>query len=413
MKVKKHLILKILTTTILLISTSLQAYQIDLEFLSGNPMVFPIGSFIQGNMSDVKDIDFNDFEPFFTIEVIADDNDAPNEELYLLIQMQAQDGANLFTVVSAQFDIDQILGRSINNQALGYDPIYIGTRGNTQMGARQLMTNYLNGQELREGFYTLSVVLSDVSRWEDAIQADHKRGMISKSINVYNLNQVDLIEPMDGTIINENPTFIWSFPAEEGVTFRVEVVNADPDEEPVNAIEFASGQSVYADFYMKPAQWQLGGNLTSYSYTGNKTGVEEIRDFVALKQLEKGKTYFWRITAKAPTMFPGEFSEYRSSVYSFNYSGSTSNASGGRGDPNLLGGSGEENPTPDREQAVFNILRQYLTEEQITTLSSLLGDFRSWNLQNIRIGGRQVTAAELARNFSEGNITILTVSVSE
>lgn len=414
MKVKKHLLLKILITTILLITSSLQAYQIDIEFLSGNPMVFQIGSMIKGDMSDGRDVNFNNFEPFFTIEVTTEEADANRStDLFLLIQMQAQDGTVLFTVVSAQFDIDQILGRPINNQELGFPPIKIGSRGNPQMSARQLMDKYLNGQELREGYYTLSVVLSDVSSWQNAIQPGHKRGMISKSLVIYNPNQVDLIEPMDGITVNENPTFTWSFPTEEGVKFRIELVTADPDELPAIAIEFASGQSIYADFYLQPAPWQIGGNLTSYSYTGNKTGVEDIQDFVALKQLEKDKTYFWRITARVPTMFPNEFAEYRSLVYSFNYSSASSNTGGGGGDPNLLGGSQEENPSPDQEHAVFTVLRQYLTEQQIATLSLLLGDIPKWDLQRIRTGGRQVTVAELARNLSKGNITILTVSVSE
>jgi len=203
--------------------------------------------------------------------------------------------------------------------------------------------------------------------------------------------------------INENPTFVWSFPAEDGVTFRIEVVNADPDEEPVNAIEFANPQNVYADFYMQPAQWQLGGNLTSYSYTGNRTGVEDVRDFTVLRQLDRDKTYFWRITARVPTMFPNEYEKVRSPVYCFDYSSSSGN----------IGGNQEENPSPDQEQAVFNVLRDYLTEEQISTISSLVGDISDWDLQGIRIGGIQITVAELARMLSEGNITILTVSVSE
>ncbi|NQU05611.1 MAG: hypothetical protein HQ568_05920 [Calditrichaeota bacterium] len=404
--------MKILITTILLFTTSLQAYQVNIEFLAGEPMIFSIGSFIQGDMSEASDINFDAFEPFFTIEVTAEDDDNPPENLILLIRMQAQDGDVLFTVRSDPFDITHILGRPIDNQALNFIPnIGLGRGNNAQIDGRHLMTNYLNGQNFREGFYTFSVLLSDSRDWDTAISPDHNRGIASKSLHVFNPSNVDLIEPMDRVVINENPTFVWSFPAEEGVTFHIEMANADPDEEPVNAIEFANPQNIYADFYMKPAQWQLGGNLTSYSYTGNRTGVEEVLDFTTLRQLDSDKTYFWRITARVPTMFPNEYEEIRSPVYSFDYSSSAGNNEGG--DLNLSGGSQEEDPTPDQEHAIFNVLRDYLTEAQINTLSSLLGDLSNWDLQSIRIAEQQITVAEIARMLSEDNISILTVSVSE
>ena len=151
MKVKKHLLLKILITTILLFTSSLQAYQIDLEFLSGNPMVFHIGSFIHGDLSKSSDINFDEFEPFFTIEVTADNEDNPPENLILLIRMQAQDDDVLFTVRSNPFDITYLLGRPIDNQALNFVPnIGLGAGNNAQIDGRHLMTNYLNGQNLRE-----------------------------------------------------------------------------------------------------------------------------------------------------------------------------------------------------------------------------------------------------------------------
>lgn len=376
-------------------SSPLQAYNIELEFLSDNPMIFRLGSILPGDISKASEINFEEIGAFFRMYITAEEDDHPQaDRLILFIRLETEDDV-LFTVRSQPFDISLILDNPISNQDLNYiSDIGFGSEGTAQIRGKHLMSNYVNGGNLREGFYILTLLLSDSQDWETAKRADHNRGMVSRSILVYNPSQVDIIEPMDQAVINnDHPTFAWLFPVARGVVFNLNLVKADETNNPNVALE-PEYPWIFASLDIPVADWQAGGFLSSHSYTGT---LNE-------KPLESG-TYFWVITAKVPTMFPEEYREVRSPVYSFVYAPLDE----GEGD-NL---TDEENPAPNQETPIFNVLREYLTEEQIGVLQSVVGDLSDWEMQRIKIGDREVSIAELARFLSESDIRIVTVSATE
>jgi len=386
-----------LTATFLiswLISSPLYAYDIRLEFLSDNPMIFRLGSILPDDLSESSEIKFEEIDAFFQIFVTAGENDNPQtDRLFLHIRLE-KDNDVLFTVRSQPFDISLILDRNISNQDLNYIPnIGFDHDGNTKVRGKYLMSKYVDGGNLSEGFYILTLLLSDSQDWQTAKGKDHNRGMVSRSILIYNPSQVDLIEPINQAIINDDhPTFSWLFPVNKGIIFNLNLVKADSTNTPNSALE-PEYPWIFTSIDLPVADWQVGGFLSSHSYTG----------ILNEKPLEPG-TYYWVITAKVPTMFPDQYKEVLSPIYSFVYS--------------PLGGGGdnideEENPPPDNEAPIFNVLREYLSGEQIVMIQSVIGDLSEWEMKKIKLGDSEVSIAQLARFLSEGNINIVTVSVVE
>ncbi len=372
------------------ITTSASAYRIELRFLSGTPMIFPLGPFIPKDLSNASDINFGQFEQFFEMRVSEGENSDARQVLF--VRLQRRDEV-LFTVTSDKFDVTStLLGRGwLDNRELGMIP-EIGHGDGSQVNAGRLMP-FINGGYLCQGLYVLTLMLSDDSGWGDAL--GNNSGIISGSIQVYNPDQVDLIEPMDDVIIGEKPIFVWSFPTEEGVEYHLDLVSGNENDDPGTVIEFANPTNTYASIAISPEDWQFGGNLASFPYIG----IGEQRP------LDPELTYFWRIIAKAPSMFPHQEIEIFSPIYRFLYS------TEGDGNGGELG-SEEENPPPTAEDPLFGILRTHLTEAQMATLISMLGDLSQWSPTLLSLDNRKITDQELT-DIVECEIRIVLVTVSE
>ncbi|NQT34929.1 hypothetical protein HQ587_07050 [bacterium] len=382
-----------LTTVLFLlgITTSASAYDIELRFLSGNPMIFPLGPFIPDDLSNASDINFGQFESFFEMRVSGGENSDAFQVLFVRLQRRDE---ILFTVTSSKFDVSStLLGRGwLDNRELSMIP-QIGHGDGSQVNAGRLMP-FFDGGNLSQGLYILTLMFSSHSDWNTAL--GDNSGIISGSIQVYNPSRVDLIEPMDNTIIGEKPIFVWSFPTEAGVEYHLDIVSGDEDDDPGTVIEFANPTNTYASLLIEPEDWQIGGNLASFPYIG----IGEQRP------LDPELTYYWRIIAKAPSMFPHQEIEIFSPIYRFLYS------PGGNGDGGDLGGE-EENPPPSVEDPLFDILRTHLTEAQIATLISMLGDLSQWSPTLLSLDNREITQQVLTDLLAEGEIRIVLVTVSE
>jgi len=147
--------------------------------------------------------------------------------------------------------------------------------------------------------------------------------------------------------------------------------------------------------------------LTSYIYTG--VGDE--------RPLDPDSTYFWRVTAGAPSMFPGEFEPVVSPIYRFKYeipSGEGALSGGGLGE--LPGQSGEEAPPPGVENPIFGLLRNYLSPAMFAQLVELFGSFEGWSIDPDRcakVEGREYSLLELTQYFQTKEIVVVFVAVSQ
>ena len=364
----------------------LQAYKIDLEFMTENPMIFPIGQLIPGDLSDSR-VNFEEIEPFFQIMVTEEPSDAnAPAKLYLHIRLQSGNEV-IFTVGSAEFDPNNLLIGPINNNGLArIEGINLGQNSNIRA---QEMMRFIDGANLRSGYYTLSLVLSAWNNWDNAVGDNW--GMVSRSFNVINPSQVDLLEPLDQDGISNYPIFIWSFPSEIGVVCSLKVVLGSENENPSTAMEFAGNEEIIASVAIPVSEQHFGGNIISWQYTG-----------IGVRTLESDSTYFWQVKAYVPSIMPGQAEEISSPIYSFGFS------------PDLAGGGeGEENPPPAYLAPVFTLLQENLPEDIYTVLLARFGSFEGWNLDRVRIDGNEVSMAELALFFRVGDFRISSITVSQ
>jgi len=232
-------------------------------------------------------------------------------------------------------------------------------------------------------------------------------GLATEGIQVYNPSQVDLIEPMDRAVLTDYPIFLWSFPRRDGVSFLLDVVAGSPDDDPSDVMEFANPSNTYASVSLDIQPWQEGGDISSHTYTG--VGEE--------RALDPDSTYFWRITARAPTMFPGDYDEITSPVYRFAYE--TPQGEGGgnaAGQGAMPGQSGEESPPPSSESPIFSLLKDYLPAELFQMLLDQFVSFEGWSVDPDRcakIDGREYSLAEFIRFFQEHDVRIVLVATPQ
>ncbi len=397
MKTLKILMIPAIVLLILFSATPSQAYTIEVQFMSGTPMIFPVGRLVPGDFSDASDINFRDIDPFFQM-ILSDPPEIP-EDLILLVRLETTSDV-LFTVTSSSYDFSQfMMGHPYNNQELSTTPGLNLGQGE-EVNANRLMP-YIDGGNLRQGYYILTVVLSEHDNWDLAI--GDNQGIATEGIQVYNPSQVDLIEPMDLSILTEYPIFLWSFPRREGVTFLLELVSGSPDDDPSTVMEFANPANEYASISIDIQPWQQGGDMSSYTYTG--VGEE--------RPLDLDSTYFWRITAKAPTMFPSEYEDITSPVYRFTYKEPQGE---GGGASEIPGQSGDESPPPSTESPIFSLLQEYLPAELFQMLIDQFGSFEGWSVNPDRcakIDGKEYSLAELTQFFQEHSVRIILVAAPQ
>ncbi|NQU06851.1 MAG: hypothetical protein HQ568_12210 [Calditrichaeota bacterium] len=293
-----------------LFTSDLLAYRIEADFLDPNAMVFQVGRMVPGDLSDASGIDFQRIAPIFWMRVSEDrnSNDDPAEAI-LMVRLEVAGRRPIFTVSSKPVNIRRVLiprGRLTNQQLALIPELAIGH--GEQVTSDQLFP-YIDGGMMREGSYILTVLLADpnlrVGDWDRAISNNY--GIRSALIRTRNPSQVELTRPTNNDAISSNPIFTWRFPRGPGVQFRLELVSGDPGQDPATALDFANNQTRYLDkiITLRPG---VSGELTSHAFTG--IGEE--------RPLERGKTYFWRVTAIAPSMF-GKGVRYPSVPYTFSF----------------------------------------------------------------------------------------------
>ena len=293
-------------------------YDIRINYIVNNPAMFPVGPLVPGDLSDASEIEFADIQPFFIMNVTGD---GP-EELRVLVRFESENGI-LFTVSSTVFPIRDIYGRPMNNRDLATVPSLHFGSGTEQVNANRLLP-FISGDMLREGTYTLTLVMSEHDNWNDAIEDNHGLGNIS--VWAQNINQVNLQQPFDNSTIQNNPIFQWSFPRRAGVVFH---------------FELNSGIQSYADIEIEVPPNEIFSDITTLAYTG--TGDQ--------RPLDPNESYFWSVTATVPTMFQELQEEVPSPTYTFTYEP----PGGGDNPGGDIGGDYEDQPGGDEDLGLSDI----------------------------------------------------------
>ncbi len=289
----------------------IDAYEIEAEFIDPDAIIFPLGDFLPNNLTDPSNMNFRDISAVFHMQIFEDEtpsNDSDN--VRIIIRMELSGGGPIFTVSSQPFDVREVLiprGRLTNQQLALIPELHIGE--GSQFNANQLFP-HIDGGMMREGLYILTVILVDpilnTEDWDFALNSNF--GIHSTVIRSQNPSIVELIKPLNYVTIYSNPIFSWNFPRHPGVSFLIEVVSGEEGDDPSIELDFASDQNKFLE---KTIELTTGvfGELTNYAYTG--TGDA--------RPLNLGETYFWRVTATAPTMFGGDGRKFYSNPFTFNY----------------------------------------------------------------------------------------------
>ena len=307
------------------------AYTIEAEILDPNAMIFPVGRMIPENLSTADDIDFQSIAAIFRMRVIDTDPDDPSI-LVLMIRLEVAGEQPIFTVCSEPFNIRTVFierykDRWLRNDELAHVPEFYIREGDDVSAERMLP--YIEGGNMEENLYILTVLLADPNMTKDdwdTAQGGDNHGIRSATMRVRNPSQVQLVQPADNINIDSNPIFTWNFPRNPGVQFHLELVGGDArmnfnlsdaweqvedigtEQDPSTALDFANETTTFLDTTFLAGEGARG-EQTSYSYQG--IGNE--------RALNEGRTYFWRVTAVAPTMFSGEGVTIESVPYTFNY----------------------------------------------------------------------------------------------
>ncbi|NQU05621.1 MAG: hypothetical protein HQ568_05970 [Calditrichaeota bacterium] len=297
------------------------AYLIDAEILDPNSMIFPVGDLLPDDFSSASEINFQDLPRIFRMRV-GDNVQADPDILVLMVRLEVHGGEPIFTVSSNAFDIRRYLvqpywPRWLDNQELARAPGFTVGEG-AEVNKNRLLP-FISGNNLVEGMYILTVLLAeDGMSWENALSDNY--GIRSETMKAYNPSQVELNLPEDNNIIYGNPTMTWSCPRNPGVAFHLELVGhvmlranedwifQEEEIDPSTALDFVNDFTRFLDttFTAGPG---ARGELTSYPYRG--TGGE--------RPLEKGRTYFWRVTAEIPSFIDEEIVPIESTPYTFSF----------------------------------------------------------------------------------------------
>ncbi|NQU04800.1 MAG: hypothetical protein HQ568_01805, partial [Calditrichaeota bacterium] len=275
------------------------AYTIEAEIMNPNAMIFPVGGMLPGNLSTADDVDFQSIATIFRMRVTDSDTTDP-DTLILMVRLEVAGGDPIFTVSSTPISVPLVLcplGWQRNDQLATVGPLHIGE--GDDVNANQVLP-YVDGGNLADNLYVLTVLLADPSMTsEDWASAENENyGIKSATTRVRNPSQVELVQPQFRDEVFSNPIFTWLFPRNPSVYFRLELASGDPDDDPSTALDFANESSLFVDTTFS-AGFAASGEQTTYGYQG--TGGE--------RPLIPGRTYFWRVTAIAPTMF------YQDSVF--------------------------------------------------------------------------------------------------
>ncbi|MCF7811956.1 hypothetical protein K9N50_13330 [bacterium] len=297
------------------------AYLIDAEILDPNSMIFPVGSMLPEEFSSASEINFQDLPRIFRMRV-GDNNPSDSSEAVLMVCLEVQGGEKIFTVSSNKFDIrrwlvDPYWPNWLDNQQLARAPGF--TIGQGEEVNKNRLLPFISGNNMVEGMYILTVLIAEEGlSWENAL--DQNFGVRSETMKVYNPTQVILNQPEDDGVIYGNPTFSWSCPRNPDVGFHLELVGhvilranqdwivQEEDIDPSTALDFANDFTRFLDTTFVAGPGAMG-ELTSYPYRG--TGGE--------RPLEKGRTYFWRVTAQIPSFINEQVVEVESTPYAFSF----------------------------------------------------------------------------------------------
>ncbi|MFN3821990.1 MAG: hypothetical protein ACK4OO_06610, partial [bacterium] len=293
------------------------AYNISIEFLVREPVMFPIGRLIPGDLSYVDTLDFGDFEPFFRFRVTGD---PPPDSARLFVRF-SQGGVPIFTASSRLIDIDEIRDQWLTTRELEEKGIQLET-GSKREIANSLL-QYVDGGYLRTGFYLLTIILSEEESYEAAL--GNNVGVGNLGFFAHSTTQLSLLQPLNGATLSSQPILIWSFPRSGSVEFLLEVVKGNRGDDPYAVMESAN----QVNTFLRETVLSQGGEFTIFTYTGSG----------GQRPLEAG-TYFWRVTARIPTMFEGEYETVVSSIYSFDYQPPQREQWGGGGGEGEGGGRG-------------------------------------------------------------------------
>lgn len=298
------------------------AYIIEAEILDPNAMMFPVGRLLPEDFTDASDINFRSIQPIFKMRVFDDSTHHP-DMLVLMVRLEVHGGEPIFTVNSNEFDIPRWLvqpynGRWLNNQQLADAPGF--TIGEGQQVNKNRLAPYISGQNMTEGMYVLTVLLARANvSWETAVQGDNY-GIVSETMQIYNPSQVILTEPEDNGTIVGNPRFSWNCVRNPGVSFHFELVGhvvlqatedwivGEEYIDPSTALDFANEYTRFLDINISLGP-DARGDYTEFTY--GSRGDE--------RQLEKGRTYFWRVTGLIPSLISGQTVEVESSPFTFSY----------------------------------------------------------------------------------------------
>lgn len=420
------------------------AYQVAIRFMVPDPAMFPVGRILPDNLQSASDIQFKDIDPFCEIFVSG----SGPENATIFIQFEAE-STPIFTVSSNEFEISLIKDRWVSNYELAHlEGVSLG-QGSDQINSNRLFP-HLDGTLLRAGIYQLTVIISTEETFGAALT--NNAGIASQSIIAHNVSQIHLQQPENGAVLTSYPILLWNFPRTEGVKFIIEIVSGDPQADPWTAIESATEANRILETEIEVMQHNRGGDFSAHVFTGS--GQE--------KPLSEGMTYFWRITAKVPTMFGDSEEEVQSAAYRFTYNpnqggggndgsgggsggefgggfgggagggsggGSGSGSGGGGLGGGLSGGSGGEEGSsgggiggalsggsmegggPPNEPPVFVLLRNLLPEELFNILLVQFGNLEDYTLARIQVDGRDLTLNELAALLMTGELQIHSVAV--
>lgn len=394
-------------------------YTITLNFLVDDPVLFPLGRLIPPDMSNLDEIEFQDINPFFTMTTTGVNN---SEMVRLHFRFEC-DTEEIFTINSDLFSIDAILGRTLNSRDLATMPeIKLGQVAGDDI-LRSIMTK-ISGGKLREGVYTIRILVSARDTWDEAISNNLGSGVTS--FFAQNVNQIVLLSPSSYETAQSYPSFQWSFPRRRGVSFHLTVIPGSPDQDPSEGFGAFTPGTAIVDVTIPVRAGQDGGDITYYAYSG----------IYPEKALEPNQAYFWKVTASVATMIEGDSVIIESPEQAFFYQppgqsgggGSVQGESSGNdGDGlglGLMGGPGGifggpmGGPTPEGEapqhkiDPIFILLGNYMPGDMYSALTAQLENLTNYQVRNISIDNQEVSLDDLGQFLSAQTPAFVSITIS-
>lgn len=384
------------------------AYDIQLRYEVEDAVIFPVAKFVPDDLTNFSDLDLSDSPFFFTMTITGPANDDSRHSLWIRMECNGD------PIVTAGYR--PVLMSTISEPTPGKSTT------NSEFETLELRSMFkevgdvkafLDGDWLRAGTYHLFVILSDATTWEGAWASRNDLGWNAATAVAENTVNLELELPADQEEIASNPTFEWTFPLRKAMRFYFDLVSGDPNEPAESAMSRAVRADYFATGYQIPGV-AVNGNRGSFTYTGGFPN----------RQLIGGLTYFWRITARVATVFPGDSIDVVSVVHKFSYAANQNNpdglgGNGGGGDEGgeesggagIIGTKENNNDGPPPESPVFTSLHRILDEDQYQLIISKFANLNGWDVQTITIDGQTITLEGIARILKEGNVNITTISV--